>query len=546
MKLLNKYICGLGFGALMLTATSCVEETEPTKFANQSQVNASSAATEALTYAMPMYFNNVDEDLLDTYNWHAAFGYGSMAIIRDMQTCDRSIGPNYNVHFLWAAADKSMDYDNIRMKYIWSYYYGFVLTANKVLQAIDIKNCDDNQKGYYGTALAFRAMLYLDLARTYEFLPNDAINGKNDKGNDVTNLTVPIVSETTSEDDARNNPRATREEMFKFILSDLDKAEEYIKFSPFNGDQTFPHLDCVYGLKARLYMWVEDYANAAKYARLAIDEAANNGVDLMTKEECLNTKTGFNDISKWMWGTQMTSEDRAVTTGIVNWTSWMTNEQSFGYAGVGATCMIDAKLYSKISDTDFRKLEFVGPNGPVAGQKFCSTSAYKDKDQGISDFSALVAPYASIKFRPNEGEADDYKTACATAIPVMRVEEMYLIEAEATAHTDAAKGKELLTAFMKTRDPQYSFAGTSTQEVVDECFLQKRIELFGEGQIFFDYKRLNKPVDRTYENNNWPTTAQLKTTTRPAWMNWPISINEVNNNAAVRDYNNPSCTDAYK
>ena len=104
----------------MLTATSCVEETEPTKFANQSQVNASSAATEALTYAMPMYFNNVDEDLLDTYNWHAAFGYGSMAIIRDMQTCDRSIGPNYNVHFLWAAADKSMDYDNIRMKYIWS------------------------------------------------------------------------------------------------------------------------------------------------------------------------------------------------------------------------------------------------------------------------------------------------------------------------------------------------------------------------------------------------------------------------------------------
>ena len=545
MKLLNKYICALGVGALMLTATSCVEETEPTKFANQSQVNASSAATEALAYAMPMYFNNVDEDILDEYNWHATFGYGSMAIIRDMQTNDRSIGSKYNGHYLWAAADKSMDYDNIRMRYIWSYYYGFVLTANKVLQAIDIKNCDDNQKGYYGTALAFRAMLYLDLARTYEFLPNDANKeGKNDKGNDVTNLTVPIVSETTSEDDARNNPRATREEMFKFILSDLDKAEEYIKFSPFNGDQTFPHLDCVYGLKARLYMWVEDYANAAKYARLAIDEAANNGVDLMTEEECLNTKTGFNDISKWMWGTQMTSEDRAVTTGIVNWTSWMTNEQTFGYAGVGATCMIDANLYSKISDTDFRKLEFVGPDGPVEGQKFCSTAAYAD--YGIYDFSVLMDPYSSIKFRPNEGEADNYKTACATAIPVMRVEEMYLIEAEATAHTNAAKGKELLTAFMKTRDPQYSFSGTSTQDVVDECFLQKRIELFGEGQIFFDYKRLNKPVDRTYENNNWPTTAQLKTTTRPAWMNWPISINEVNNNAAVRDYNNPSCTDAYK
>jgi hypothetical protein len=86
MKLLNKYICGLGFGALMLTATSCVEETEPTKFANQSQVNASSAATEALTYAMPMYFNNVDEDLLDTYNWHAAFVICRPATVLSVQT----------------------------------------------------------------------------------------------------------------------------------------------------------------------------------------------------------------------------------------------------------------------------------------------------------------------------------------------------------------------------------------------------------------------------------------------------------------------------
>lgn len=544
MKLLNKFIYGLGLGTLMLSATSCVDETVPTQFANQDQVNASSAATEALTYAMPMYFNNVDEDVINDYNWHAVFGYGSIMIMRDMQTCDRSIGPDYNSHYLSFAADKNMDYDKIQMRYPWSYYYGFVLTANKVLQAIDIENCDDNQKGYYGTALAFRAMLYLDLARTYEFLPNDAVKGRNSYGNDVDSLTVPIITEATAETDARNNPRATRAKMAEFILSDLDKAEEYIPYSPFGGDQTFPQLDCVYGLKARLYMWIEDYANAAKYARLAIDAAANDGIDLMTKEECLNTKTGFNDITKWMWGTQMTSEDRAVTTGIVNWTSWMTCEQTFGYAGVGAYCLIDTKLYDKISDTDFRKLEFVGPEGPVDGQEFCTTSAYTQ--YGIKDFSQLVEPYFSLKFRPNQGETDDYKTACATAIPIMRVEEMYLIEAEATAHINPAKGKELLESFMKTRDPQYSFDGTSKDEIVDECFLQKRIELFGEGQIFFDYKRLNKPVDRTYENNNWPTTAQLKTTTRPAWMNWPISINEVNNNAAVLEYNNPSPTDAYK
>lgn len=529
MKRFHKYIFGASLLSIALVSTSCVDETEPTHFASQAQASASSASTRALVYAMPAYFNHVDEDLLDNNNWHAVFGYGSMMIIRDLQTNDRSIGKNYSGHFKYFAQDQYMGKRYTYSYYPWSYYYGFVLTTNKVIAAIDINNCSDDQKGYYGIASAFRALCYLDLARSYEFLKNDKIEPVSESGKNVEGLTVPIVTDTIGENEARNNPRATRAEMAKFIENDLNNAEQYIKFSP-EDTNILPDLACVYGLKARLYMWLEDYANASKYAKLAITTTSSKP---MTESECLDAQKGFNDISKWMWGAQQTSEDNSVTTGIVNWTSWVCNETTFGYAGVGAYNLIDANLYDQIDDNDFRKKEFIGPNGPSQDQKL---------------LTGLKQAYASLKFRPNEGNADSYQTGAASAYPIMRVEEMYFIWAEAEAHMDAAQGKADLIQIMKTdlkRNPQYTFDGTSTEEVVNEIVKQKRIELFGEGQSFFDFKRLNMSVDRTYKGSNWLDLAKFKTNGRPAWMNWVIPQNEEKNNSALADYNNPDPSDAY-
>ncbi len=529
MRRFHKYILGASLMSVALVSTSCVDETEPTHFATQEQASASSAATRALVYAMPAYFNHIDEDLIDNNSWHAAFGYGAMMIIRDLETNDRSIGTNYNGHFRYFACDKYMGKRYVYASYPWSYYYGFVLTTNKVIGAIDINNCSDEQKGYYGIASAFRALCYLDLARTYEFLKNDKVESVNENGKDVAGLTVPIVTDTVGENQARNNPRATRADMAKFIENDLNNAETYIKFST-EDTNILPDLACVYGLKARLYMWLEDYANAAKYAKLAINTTSSSP---MTESECLDSQKGFNDLSVWMWGAKQTSEDDAVKTGIVNWTSWASNETEFGYASVGAYNLIDANLYSQIDDKDFRKKEFIGPSGPSSDQKLLTN---------------LKKAYASLKFRPNEGNAASYQTGAASAYPIMRVEEMYFIWAEAEAHQDAAQGKEDLIKIMTTylaRNPEYTFSGSTTAEVVNEIVKQKRIEFFGEGLTFFDVKRLNMSVDRTYNGSNWIDLAKLKTSGRPAWMNWVIPQNEEKNNTGLADYNNPDPSDVY-
>lgn len=538
MKILNiKLVTGvLAVAACSTTLTGCMDDIEVTQVATEEQISSSTSATEALVQAMPASFNKIAATYLNNNNWHGCFGYGSQMYQRDLMTGDLSLVGDYASHFNAFSRNQNLGEDYIFAGYIWSYYYDFVLSANNVISVVDAETATSAQLGYLGAGYAFRALCYLDLARMLEFLPNDIFpDGVNSDGNVVTNLTVPIVEAGMSEADARNNPRATRQEMYEFILSDLDKAEEYIVNIQSTNGKTLPDLSCVYGLKARLYMWVEDYANAEKYARLAIN---NSSVSPMSETDCLNTTTGFNDITKWMWGATQNSESETVTTGIVNWTSWLSNQTSFGYTGSQTSMYnyIDVNMYNRISDTDFRKKEWVAPAG----------SALDGQNQYLPGQEGTIPTYAALKFRPNEGNADDYITGASQSVPIMRVEEMYFIEAEAAAHQDPTRGKQLVENFMTTyRDPNYTCRATSTDDVVEEIVFQKRVELWGEGQTFFDIKRLDYSVTRGYNGTIFEPLSCFNTNGRPAWMNIVISRNEMMNNSALDGYNNPDPSDKY-
>lgn len=130
--------------------------------------------------------------------------------------------------------------------------------------------------------------------------------------------------------------------------------------------------------------------------------------------------------------------------------------------------------------------------------------------------------YASLKFRPYQGNIDDYAIASQSAYPLMRVEEMYLIEAEAKAHSSVSEGMALLDAFLRKYKADYTSAsGVDAQHAIQDIIAQKRIELWGEGQSFFDYKRLDMSVDRTQDIDAQEISAdqQLRSFGRPAWMN---------------------------
>lgn len=170
-------------------------------------------------------------------------------------------------------------------------------------------------------------------------------------------------------------------------------------------------------------------------------------------------------------GGKCTKEDDVVKSGIINWTSWMSGEAAYGYAGAGPVPMADVRFYNKISDKDFRKLSWKAPKGSAleSQNEYCNPSSAVD-----------MAEYASLKFRPGSGNVSDYNVGSATSFPLMRIEEMYFIEAEAAAHLNASDGVSLINSFMKGyRYPSYECKVTNQDDVVEEIVFQNEWN-FGE------------------------------------------------------------------
>ena len=512
--------------------TACMEDTLPSDMYTQEQLNQSPKAKEGAFWAIPSTIVQPTGD-------HWEFGWGTLMCARDVMTGDMFQPYKGGNKFIPFSQVLYMGQDYVLCNALYKPCYDVILAANISIKgyAANEANLSNAEKGLLGASYAFRGLSYLELAAMFEFLPNEIFpDGRNAQGKVVTNLTVPIVTEAVSQKESYNNPRATHKEMFDFILSDLDKAEANIdKLDVKTKD--VPHLDVVYGLKARLYLWDGQYDKAAEYARKAINAHTGNP---LTKEEWVDPITGFNspNVGSWMLSASVNKEILGERYNLSNWTGWLSPESRFSYAGVLRIYpTIDRSLYDKIADTDFRKLSFKAPKGhPLAGK-----TPYVNVKVGES-----FTDYTSVKFRCGQGNTQLHSVGAACSYPLMRVEEMYLIEAEAVAHTNAAKGVELLNTFMKTyRDANYNCTLSNSDEVVQEVVLQKRIELWGEFRTFFDIKRLNMSVTRAYPDSNFPNEFKYNTKGRPAWMNIVLPKFEGVFNTAVTDYNNPDPSGKY-
>lgn len=510
--------------AASIALSSCIDETEPTNQVTQEQLNGSDKGLEAMLKAMPAYMKKYH--VWSTYPFD--FGYPSIMIGRNVM-CGDFIQPyNGYQHFIhYQNVTMNLDDEYLISQLNWYFYNFEVRTCESMIAAVDANTDNAAHQSMLAQAMTYRASVLLDMARTYEYLPSDNISPINKSGNDITGLTVPVTIDGVTDPD--NNPRMKHDDMRNYLLGQLDEAIALFKKSgiaPASKDQ--PSEAVAHGIKARVYMWDEDYANAAKEADLAI---TTSGATPLTRAQYLDPKSGFNDMtpSAWLWGLQIEGNDDAVS----GWGSFMVSEATIGYAGkYNCTPLVDKNFYSSIPDNDWRKLLFKAPAGsPLANQ-----IPYLNSSKGAS-----LAPYTSIKFRCGQGVTNDYTVTFAIAIPLMRVEEMYFIKAEALAHTNYAQGKAALENFMKTyRYAEYVNPANDQASLVEEIFKQKSIELWGEGQTFFDIKRLNISVTRAYPGTNWPETSRFNTVGRPGWTTWPFVDYEANFNKGVEGWLNPN------
>lgn len=511
--------------AASLPLTSCIDETEPTSGVTEEQLQGSDKGLEAMVSAMPAY--------MKTYHvWSTQacdFGYPSIMIARNFMTGDCFQPYNGYQHFYsYQSVSKNLDDEYLMSQTNWYFYNFAVRTCESLINTIDPNTDVAYQQSYLAQGIAYRAALLLDMARTYEYLPSE-ISPINKSGNDVTGLTVPVTIPGVTDPD--NNPRMPHNDMRDYLLSELDKAIElFTKSNIAPSSKLQPSLGVVHGLKARVYMWDENYPKAAEEADLAI---AASGAKPLTRDQFLDPKSGFNDMSQsaWMWALQLEANDDGIYWS--SWGSFMVSEATIGYAGQhNTTPMVDKAFYESIPDDDWRKLAFKAP----AGSALSGQEPFLNASKG-----ATIPAYSSIKFRPGQGNVNDWTVTNAISIPLMRVEEMYLIKAEALAHTSFAQGKNALDGFVQTyRYADYINPATDQESLIKECFKQKSIELWGEGQIFFDIKRLNVSVTRAYAGTNWPQGCRFNTVGRPGWTTWPFVDYEANFNKGVEGWLNPN------
>jgi hypothetical protein len=365
---------------------------------------------------------------------------------------------------------------------IWNFYYSIIKNMNDIIAFIPEDVEEESLLYVKGRALSLRGMSYFNLVRVYQhtYSENQGAAG------------VPIYDGTSFD----GQPRSSVQEVYDQVLTDLQEAytllEGYARPAITDVDQSV-----VAGLLARVYLEMEDYANAADMAN-----QARQGYPLMSNDDWLG---GFSNINnaEWMWGADIDAE---TSTIYASFFSHMGNLDP-GYAGLLRVYKaIDARLYDAIPDTDVRKAAFAGDNDPSGLPKYANKKFYD-----------LVSFF--------EG---DYL--------YMRAAEMYLIEAEALANSgDEAGAKQVLFELISPRDPNYTLSANSGQALLDEIYLHRRIELWGEGFAWYDQKRLGVDLVREYAGSNHPALGNFNFAYNANEMIYQIPEDEINANDQIND-----------
>ena len=552
-------------------AAGCIEETFPTgSTVTSEQLESSPNALQYLVNGIPSaMMASGTAGYASAYGYHADFGLPGIHLMTESMLEDFTISGELG--YFWFGAffqNTAMGADYIYPAYFWDCYYGWIKLANDIIaRAGEVTDeTDQTVINALGQAYAYRAMCYLDLARLYE--PKD--NKYAPVGEEIKGLTVPIVTEDTTEEIAKYNPRADREQMYDFIFSDLQMAEKYL--SATDNSYTNPTLGAVYGMYARAYVELgaaddkidrNAYEKAYEYADLAIK---TSGKTPLTWQQWMDPQTGFNSgnsNNSWIWGLTLSVEN---ASNIITNVAHLAPEAVWGYS-ILSLPSVNKALYDRISYDDFRRMswldpeytwhpghenynpsnsyQFAGMDDPLAG--FEQWNIYTAYDYFLSQGAA---PYVNLKFRPAGGQCVEYTEGNIADHVLMRVEEMYVIRIEAALRKKTASGldaaKKLLNEFMQTyRYSSYDCSSiTSETAFIQEMMLQKRIEFWGEGILFFDYKRLNQGITRGYNGTNFPAVARFNTDGRSPQWNVVITRSEYQSNTALnQELNNPDPTE---
>lgn len=425
------------------------------------------------------------------------FGQKGYDIMLDMLSGDMALSQS---DFRWynsiANFQTSLDFTFGRNRMAWRYYYRLIRSSNNVITSLggndNIPDGDDN-KYAMGQAKTLRAYCYFYLTQIYqkEYVASEMI------------LPLYTIVEPT------NLPKSSAQEIYDFIEKDLTDAitllNGFNRSAKNQVNQDIARAFLAYTLGAK-------GGRDAEVASLTQQVISSGNYTMLSQSELVADVGGINGFDdaaspSWMWGIDIIPTNGL---GLVSW--WgQVDAWSFSYGWAGDYKAMDVDLYNQIDANDTRKAQFLG-----------------DASSG-----RFLQPL--FKFRASDA-IGSAPTPISADYVYMRVEEMYLLNAEANAKAgNDAAARTSLKALMERRVPNASYIdGLSGQALKDEIYLQTRVELWGEGKSFLAMKRNKASVTR---GANHIFEAGVTIPYNDERMQFEIPQDEIQNNPFLSEQN---------
>lgn len=446
----RKYIIGSMVALLLFAMTSCEDflYQEP----RLQQTNELSLAT----------YDGLQKATLGVYTpLYESSWYGqNFVVIADLKGGNAKISPlnsgRFRNTYLWNTTPSSAPIG-------WDFMYRLIARANNVINVIEdgFEEAGVEQEdldALVAECKFLRGLAYFDLARYY---CQPYASGR-------TQLGVPIVYVSEVAEPARDELGAVYDQVVLDLLAAVEGLPE-TSANEGTDPSGWATKYAAQALLARVYLYMEDWENAASYAGDVIDNFPGR---LYTPEEYTTWD------SAGVWGTdggvevimEVYGDEGNSSHGNWDVISYILSPDGYGDVGVSLD------VYDLYEDGDVRKALFTN----------------------TTDFPN---DFWTLKY-PGKGPSGNLRE---DNIPILRLSEMYLIRAEATINgaSSGVSADDDLNAIRSQRN-----ASAVSSATLNDVYTERQLELCFEGHQLFDLARTGRGLERVdYEgaiNRNIP------------------------------------------
>ena len=440
--------------------------------------------------------------------------YSMDALVQSgLLTATADYGNTYGYFYRWA-----FEITDGAFSGCWADNYYIIANANHLIKGgqnilANDAELSENDKAYInhyvGQAYFSRAYAYFELALHY-CKNYDPASAGSDYG-------IPLVTEYAPSSDYSKYPgRSSLKETFDFIVKDLEQASNLVGIQG-EAQSAYITLDVVEALKARVYLEMEDYQNAAAAAQGLINSKRY-------------TLISDGDAYKKMWLNDVGTE--AIWQFAMSKTE--TGSNALGSSFMGIVDKLPRPSYLPVKSV----LNLYDKENDIRYDAYFTTGLI---DRQVGD--DIEVTYCS-KW-PGNPELYEGKSNNVNKLKAFRISEMYLIAAEAYAMLNQEdKASEMLNELKKIRIKGWTETVYNGAALMQEIQDERVRELFAEGNRLFDMKRWKIGMKRSssdaQRDDYLPAlgTDIEKEATDNRWV-WPIPKDEMDSNPQLKGQQNP-------